>query len=98
MCGNCKDGKCKGGCTMSMIAKILVIVGAVNWGLIGIGMLLGQGDTFNVVRLILGSVPALEAIVYVLVGIAGVMMIFGCKCGKCKGTCEIEEKKEEVKM
>ena len=26
---------------MAMIAKILVIVGGVNWGLIGLGMLLG---------------------------------------------------------
>ena len=99
MCGNCKSGMCKGGCTMSMIAKILIIVGAVNWGLIGIGMLLGQGDSFNVVRMILGSVPVLEAIVYVLVGIAGVMKIFGCKCSKCeKSCCVVEEKKEEVKM
>ena len=38
MCGNCKEGACKGGCTMSMIAKILVIIGGVNWGLVGIGM------------------------------------------------------------
>lgn len=99
MCGNCKSGMCKGACTMSMIAKILVIIGGVNWGLIGIGMLLGQGGTFNVVRLILGSVPGLEAIVYVLVGIAGVIMIFGCKCGKCKNACcAVEEKEKEIPM
>ena len=83
---------------MHMISKILVIIGGVNWGLIGIGMLLG-GMNWNVVHLIFGFVPVLEAIVYLLVGISAVMMIFGCKCGKCKGgCCPVEEKKEEVKM
>jgi hypothetical protein len=83
---------------MNTIVKILVIIGAVNWGLVGIGMLLGQGDSFNLVRLILGSIPVLEAIIYVLVGIAGIMMIFGCKCGKCKESCCVEEPKTEIPM
>lgn len=97
MCGNCKSGMCKGGCTMSMIARILVIIGGVNWGLIGIGALLG-GMNWNVVHLIFGFSFAVEAIIYILVGISAVMMIFGCKCGKCKNACcAVEEKKEEVK-
>ncbi|MFA6585764.1 MAG: DUF378 domain-containing protein [Candidatus Paceibacterota bacterium] len=84
MCKNC----CKGGCTMAMIAKILVIIGGINWGLVGLGMLLGTVGGWNVVNMILGSIPVLEAVVYVLVGIAAVMMIFGCKCGKCMdGAC-----------
>lgn len=104
MCGNCKEGSCKEGackrsCVMGVIAKILVIVGGVNWGLVGVGMLLGQGSTYNVVNLLVGFSPMLEAIVYVLVGIAAISMIFGCKCGKCKDTCcVVEEKKEEVPM
>ena len=79
-----KDGWKKGGCTMAMIAKILVIVGGINWGLVGLGMLLGNMDGWNVVNMILGSIPVLEAVVYVLVGISAVMMIFGCKCSKCE--------------
>jgi uncharacterized protein len=94
MCGNCKGGMCKGGCTMGMIAKILVIIGGVNWGLVGIGMFFG-GSNWNVVNLILGSMPILEAVVYILVGISAVVMIFGCRCGKCKEMCAVEEKKEE---
>lgn len=94
MCGNCKEGKCKGGCVGSMIAKILVIVGGVNWGLVGVGMLFGSD--WNVVKMLLGSMPTIEAIVYVLVGVSAIMMIFGCKCGKCKGVCSVEEKKEET--
>ena len=97
MCGNCKSGMCKGGCTMSMIAKILVIIGGVNWGLIGIGALLGNMN-WNVVHLIFGFSFAVEAIIYILVGISAVMMIFGCKCGKCKGMCGVEEKKEAPQM
>lgn len=59
---------------MSQFARVLVVIGGVNWGLIGLGMLLGGGD-WNVVNMILGSVPMLEAVVYVLVGLAAVWMI-----------------------
>ena len=99
MCENCKGGACKGGCVTNTIAKILVIIGGVNWGLVGIGMLLGKADSWNVVHLIFSFSPALEGIVYLLVGISAVMMIFSCKCAKCKGVCShMEEKKEEVKI
>jgi uncharacterized membrane protein YuzA (DUF378 family) len=81
-----------------MIAKVLVVVGGVNWGLVGLGMLLG-GSGWNVVNMVLGGMPVLEGIVYVLVGLAAVISIFGCKCKKCMGEsscCSAEEKKEPV--
>ena len=91
--GNCKDGACKGGCMMKKVAKILVIVGGINWGLVGLGMLLGNAGGWNVVNMIFGTMPTLEAIIYVLVGVAAVMKIFGCKCKKCMdGTCGAEQK------
>ncbi|MCX6752979.1 MAG: DUF378 domain-containing protein [Candidatus Nomurabacteria bacterium] len=80
-----------------MIAKTLVIVGGVNWGLVGVGMFMGSN--LNLVNMIFGSMPKLEAIVYVLVGAAAVMSIFGCKCKKCGeacATCGVAPK-EEVK-
>ncbi len=78
------QGFCKGGgCTVAWIAKVLVIIGGVNWGLVGLGLLLGSMDSWNVVNLILGSVPVVEGLVYVLVGVSAVMLIFGCKCEKC---------------
>jgi uncharacterized membrane protein YuzA (DUF378 family) len=80
----CKEGKCM--CTVALVTKILVIVGAINWGLVGVGGLFG-GD-WNVVKMLLGSWPMVESIVYVLVGVAGVMSIFGCKCKTCKGMCD----------
>jgi len=90
MCNS--NGDCKGGgCTISMIVKILLIVGGINWGLVGVGMLMG--NDWNVVKMLLGSIPTLEAIVYVLVGVAAISDIFGCKCKKCTAgcaSCEVE--------
>ncbi len=74
-----------GGCSVSMVVKVLVIVGGINWGLVGLGMLMG--NDLNVVHMILGSMPVFEAIVYLLVGVAAVMKIFGCKCSKCMAGC-----------
>jgi len=69
--------------TIYKIAKWLLIVGGINWGLVGLGMLFG-GANWNVVEMIFGSMPTLEALVYVLVGVAAVMKVFHCKCNVCK--------------
>jgi uncharacterized membrane protein YuzA (DUF378 family) len=84
---------CGNGCTPALIGKILLIVGGINWGLVGVGMLMGSD--WNVIHMILGSMATVEAIVYVLVGIVAVMKIFGCRCKKCMlcckdGTCGAE--------
>ena len=55
---------------MHMVSWILIIVGALNWGLIGLGGFVGSN--WNVVGMILGSWPQLEWLVYVLVGLSGV--------------------------
>jgi uncharacterized membrane protein YuzA (DUF378 family) len=67
--------------------KVLLIIGGLNWGLIGVGMLMGSN--LNVVNMILGSWPIIEAIIYVVVGVAAIMKIFGYKCKMCKG-CKAE--------
>jgi len=90
MC-NCKDGNCKGACVWSMIGKILLIVGGLNWGLVGAGMLLGSFSSWNIVEMLLGSMPVVEAIVYLLVGVAAIMKIFGCHCKKCT-SCQVDAK------
>ena len=53
------------------IALILVIIGGLNWGLVGIG-----GDGWNVVDLIFGSIAWLESVVYILVGIAALWVVY----------------------
>ena len=50
------------------IALILVIIGAINWGLIGI-------IKFDLVATIFGEMSVLSRIVYSLVGISGLWCI-----------------------
>ncbi len=58
---------------LTQIARILVVIGGVNWGLVGLGMLMSSD--WNVVHMILGSVSMLEAIVYVLVGLSAIWVV-----------------------
>jgi len=51
------------------IAFVLVIVGAVNWGLVGVLDL-------DLVDTLLGSIAWLATAVYVLVGLAGLYLIY----------------------
>lgn len=60
-------------------SMILVIVGAVNWGLVGLGQLTGAGtDAYNLVNLLLGGFAGgqVEAVVYLLVGLAGLYQVY----------------------
>jgi hypothetical protein len=50
--------------TVDYIALCLVIIGAINWGLIGF---LG----FDLVRVIFGDMTFVSRVIYALVGIAG---------------------------
>lgn len=85
----CSTKKCCGsmGCPVNKIANILVIIGGLNWGLVGIGMLFNSMTSWNLVNMIFGSMPMIEAIVYVLVGISALIMVFGCRCKMCKDAC-----------
>lgn len=67
------------GCTVGFI---LVIIGALNWGLVGLGYFVGSN--LNVVNLILGSWPVVEAVVYILVGLGAILAIFHKQCPMCK--------------
>lgn len=50
---------------LDSIALILVIIGAVNWGLIGFFQ-------FNLVDTLFGTMTVFSRIIYALVGIAGI--------------------------
>ncbi len=71
-------GKC---CSVHGIAYVLVLVGAVNWGLVGIGGFVGKN--LNLVNLLLGTWPMVEWVVYILVGLAAVVMLFQPSCTLC---------------
>ncbi len=55
--------------TLNIIALTLVIVGAVNWGLIGF-------FGFDLVAALFGDMSLISRVVYALVGILGVYSIF----------------------
>lgn len=50
------------------VALLLTIVGGLNWLLVG-------AFGFNLVNAILGSIPILEKIVYILVGISALVSL-----------------------
>lgn len=54
---------------LDWVAIVLVIIGAINWGLVGLFQL-------DLVNAIFGSVAWLATVVYVLVGLAGLYMIY----------------------
>lgn len=66
------------------VVMLLVIVGAVNWGLVGLGGLIGNPG-LNVVHLLLGGLPAVvENLVYLLVGMSGLFLLaVHCKNKDC---------------
>lgn len=62
--------------TVHMVAYMLLWVGGLNWGLIGL-------FNFNLVQALFGSMPALEMLVYVLVGASAVYSA-ATHMGECK--------------
>ncbi|MFB6307751.1 MAG: DUF378 domain-containing protein [Haloarculaceae archaeon] len=60
---------------LDWLSLVLVIVGALNWGLVGIGAL-AAGANWNVVALLFGSVPLVENLIYLLVGLAGLYELY----------------------
>ncbi len=59
------------GCIVCKIVGILVIIGALNWGLVG-------ALQFNMVDQIFGAGSGLSRVIYVLVGLAGVAKLLMC--------------------
>ncbi|MBD5544274.1 MAG: DUF378 domain-containing protein [Lachnospiraceae bacterium] len=53
---------------LNCFALTLVIIGALNWGLVGF-------FNFNLVSMILGNMTWLSRIIYALVGICGIYLL-----------------------
>lgn len=54
--------------TLGLIAIILLVVGGINWGLIGL-------FRFDLIGMIFGEMTAISRLIYVLVGLAAVYRI-----------------------
>jgi uncharacterized membrane protein YuzA (DUF378 family) len=64
-------------CVGHKIAWALVIIGAVNWGLIGF-------FEYDLVHAVVGTAPTVERVIYALVGLSGIFMLFMKQCTMCK--------------
>lgn len=78
-------GACGHYCGVHKVAAVLVLVGALNWGLVGIA-------NFNLVSAIFGSWPGVERLIYVLVGLAAIAMLFTGACKPCRTGMPMEKK------
>ena len=58
--------------TIDILAAVLVVVGAINWGLVGL-------FSFDLVATIFGDMSVISRLVYVVVGIAGAFQVFQWK-------------------
>ena len=65
---------------LHVITFLLVVVGALNWGLVGL-------FDYNLVEGLLGSWPMVVKLVYVLVGASAVYLLatHGTDCKTCAG-------------
>lgn len=54
---------------LDWIALILVIIGGLNWGLVGV-------FKFDLVKAIFGDMSVVSRIIYILVGVAALYMIY----------------------
>lgn len=57
-------------------ALTLVIIGALNWGLVGVAYFVDAAANWNLVNILLESVSELEFAVYTLVGLASIWTVY----------------------
>ncbi len=62
--------------TLDWIALVLLIIGGLNWGLVGIASFSAVSYNYDLVALVLGGVPWLAAIIYLLVGLSALYTIY----------------------
>ena len=58
-------------CPICKVAGLLVVIGAINWGLVG-------ALNKNLVSRLLGSGTTAERVVYIIIGVAGIMKLVSC--------------------
>lgn len=63
---------------LHIVAFVLTVVGALNWGLVGL-------FNYNLVAMLFGSMPMVERLVYIAVGVSAVYLLVTHKddCKNC---------------
>ena len=69
----------KEGCLICKIVQLFLVIGALNWGLVGL-------LDINLVTMIFGEIVILVKVIYILVGVAGIITILSWfkDCPMCK--------------
>lgn len=67
---------------LHIITFLLVIVGGINWGLVGIN------TDYDLVKMLLGGWPPVAKVVYILIGLSAIYLAVTHK-GDCKA-CSTE--------
>lgn len=65
----CKKGEINRMDTLDWIAVVLTVIGALNWGLVGLFNL-------DLVALLFGTMSLTSRLIYILVGISGIYLIY----------------------
>lgn len=62
--------------SLELVSLTMVIAGALNWGMVGLGSF--AGGNWNVINLVLGGMMngKVEAALYILIGFAGLYQIY----------------------
>lgn len=69
-------------CAICCVVGIIAAIGALNWGLVA-------GFNINLVSKVAGVGTTAERVIYIIVGIAGLIKLLSCviKCPCNKGNC-----------
>lgn len=64
--------------SLYFIALLLTVIGAINWGLVGVAQ-------FDLVAYLFGVATDASRVIYTIVGLAGIVVLVKCGCAKrCK--------------
>ncbi len=70
-------------CGGAQVAWWLLVIGGLNWGILGLGYFIGRMWDWNVLHMIFGQWAWLEALIYLVVGVSAIMALWGCRCKAC---------------
>ncbi|MFH0928308.1 MAG: DUF378 domain-containing protein [bacterium] len=64
-------------CKVHVVAWVLVIIGAINWGLVGL-------FDWNLLVALFGTWPMVVRVLEVVVGLSGLLMLLVPSCKPCR--------------
>ncbi len=74
---------------LDILVAVLLVIGGLNWGLIGI-------FGFNVVEYLFGALPWISRVIYTLVGLSALYEIFGFRAATKRWHCTWPHKMVET--